>query len=157
MVPDPSQPVPSCPVYINAFVSSLPCLFPCLSSFRSFVRLQERARENIPPQTEKPLQLHIIIKQSNLLARLKRRHANIRTPITAERITETTVPARADLALDRKVDFGEIVSAQLECLELCVGFGARLGIFFCKAFREAAGTVFAGAATFAGSGGAFGG
>ncbi len=37
--------------------------------------------------------LHIIAQQPNLLARLKRRQSNIRTPITPERIAQRAVPA----------------------------------------------------------------
>lgn len=76
-----------------------------------------------------PLKLHIIIKQPNLLARLKSRHTNIRTPITAEGITKTTISTRPDLSLDREIDFREILSAEFEGLELGVCRGAFGRVF----------------------------
>lgn len=105
------------------------------------------------PQTN--LQLHIVIQQPNLLARLESRHANIRTPITTERISQATIPARPDLSLNCEVDFCEIVCAELEGLELRVGVGSLVCVFGLEFLCEPAGAVFAGAATLADPGGAF--
>lgn len=60
------------------------------------------------------LQLYIIVQQANLLARLERRQTNVRATIAAESVTECTVAARADLALDREINLGEVVGGELE-------------------------------------------
>jgi hypothetical protein len=64
---------------------------------RHCIRFQSKIKED--------LQLNIIIKESNLLARLERRHADIRTAIAAERISQTAVPARSNLSFDSEIDF----------------------------------------------------
>jgi hypothetical protein len=90
-----------------------------------------------------PLKLHIIIEQPNLLTRLKSRHPNIRTPITTERISQTTVPTRPNLSLDCKIHFREIFCTKFEGLELCVGGGPFGRIFGCDFLGEPAGAIFA--------------
>jgi hypothetical protein len=49
--------------------------------------------------------LHFVIDKSYLLSRLERRQPNIRTAVTAERVTQRAVATGANLALHREVDF----------------------------------------------------
>jgi hypothetical protein len=49
--------------------------------------------------------LHFVIDKSYLLSRFERRQANIRTTVTAERISKRTVATGANFALDGEVDF----------------------------------------------------
>lgn len=110
------------------------------------------------------LELIIAHTDLDLLPRLKRRQADIRTPRAAERVAEVAAPATARLALHRKVDLRQLLVGQhhaRRCLgarlgeQLLVGGCARFGVFVFEELFEAAGAVFAGAAALAGFGGAF--
>lgn len=104
----------------------------------------------------RPLQLHVIVEQADLLAGLERRQANVRAAVAAERVAERAVAARADLALDSKVHLGEVVGGELEAGERLVRLGALGGVLGLEALCQAAGAVLAGTTTLAGLGLAFG-
>ena len=91
-----------------------------------------------------PLQLHIIIHQPDLLARLKRRQANVRASIAAERIAQRTIAARAHFALHSKVHFRQVLGLQFGQVGVCLR--ALRSVFGVEALRETAAAVFAGAA-----------
>jgi len=59
------------------------------------------------------LQLHVVVQQSYLVARCKRWQSNIRAPITAKCISEGAIATAAHLALDREVNFGEVLLVEL--------------------------------------------
>lgn len=106
----------------------------------------------IPPDDPIHLQLHIIVHQPDLLARLECRQTNIRTPVAAERISQRTIATRAHFALHCEIHFSEIVRLQfrsfLEFREVGVGGRPRRGVFGVQALGETAAAVLAGAATF---------
>lgn len=89
-------------------------------------------------------QLHIIIHQPDLLARLKRRQANVRASIAAERIAQRTIATRAHFALHSKVHFRQVLGLQFGQVGVCLR--ALGGVFGVEALREAAAAVLAGAA-----------
>jgi hypothetical protein len=89
------------------------------------------------------LQLHLIVQQPHLLARLERREPNIRAPITPEGVPKSAIPTRTDLALDCEVNFCQVVDGKLR--QVCVGIGAFLLVLGFKTLGETAGTVLAGA------------
>ena len=91
-----------------------------------------------------PSQLHIIIHQPDLLARLERRQADVRASITAERIAQRAVAARAHFALHRKVHFRQVLGLQFGQVGVCLR--ALGGVFGVEALRETAAAVLAGTA-----------
>lgn len=113
-----------------------------------YSRFHSHTFDILIPVPMPPLQLHIIIQQHHLLTRLERRQPNIRTPITSERIPQTTVSTTTDLPGHCKVDFGQVVGLQFKGFEGCVGVGAFGGVFGFETLGETAGAVFAGAAAF---------
>ena len=88
----------------------------------------------IPCQTTTPAQsqLHIIIQQLDLLARLECRQADIRTSITPERIAQRAIATAADLALHSEVELVEIVSPELHRLQVLVRRRALRRVFCCE-------------------------
>lgn len=72
------------------------------------------------------LELHLVVQQSDLFTGLEGGQPNVRTAIAPESIAQCAIPARADLALDGKVDLVEIVRGQLESLEPFVRRGSCL-------------------------------
>jgi hypothetical protein len=113
---------------------------------KRLTRIYAAHAEHKPSQNRRSLKLHVIIQQPNLLSRLERRQTDIRTSIAAEGITQSAVPARSDLALNREIDLGEIVGVEFG--EVRVGFGTCRFVLGREAFGETAAAVFAGAATF---------
>lgn len=82
-------------------------------------------------ETERRLQLDIVVEQANFLTGLECRQADVRASITSKGISQGTVTTTANLALHSKVDLGQIVSIQLHRLEGTVcGFalGFVLGV-----------------------------
>ena len=103
--------------------------------------MQEQKRKETPSS---PSQLHVIIHQPHLLARLERRQTDIRTPVAAERISQRAVSTRSNLSLHRKVHFCQIFGLQFG--QVGIGGGAFGGVFGVQSLGETAGAVFAGAA-----------
>jgi hypothetical protein len=104
------------------------------------------------------LQLNVVVQQPDLLTRLERRQTNVRAAIASKRIAKCAISAAADLALDCEVYLIEqIVGSKLHRVEFLVGVGALRCVFGFESLLHAAGAVFAGAATLAGLGAAFGG
>lgn len=64
-------------------------------------------------QKETPLQLNIIVQKSNFLTRLEGRHANVRTSIATERISQAAVATRTNFSLDSEVNLGKIIGFEL--------------------------------------------
>lgn len=93
-------------------------------------------------------QLHIIIDQANLLARLESWQTNVRASVAPECVSQCAIPARAHFALYCEIDFRQIICFELcKCL-VCVG---ALGRIFCfELLGQTAGTVFACSSSFAG-------
>lgn len=56
------------------------------------------------------LQLNFVIEQPDLLTRLEGRQSNVRTTITAERVSQRAVTTAADLALDSKVNLCQVAA-----------------------------------------------
>ena len=89
-------------------------------------------------------QLHIIIHQPHLLARFKRRQPNIRTAITAKRISQRAIATRAHFALHREVHLRQVFGLQLGEVVVCLR--ALGGVFGIEPLGEATAAVLAGAA-----------
>ena len=107
-----------------------------------FGRLEkiENATSRIPSSS----QLHVIIHQPDLLARLKRRQANVRTAIAAERIAQRAVAARAHFTLHCEVHFRQVFSLQFGQVGVCLR--ALGGVFGVESLSKTAAAVFACAA-----------
>lgn len=91
-------------------------------------------------------QLHFVVDQPDLLARLERRQTDVRAAIAAESISKRTVATRSNLALYREIHFGEVIRAQLG--KAGVGVRSLLLVLSLDSLRETAGAVFACAPAF---------
>lgn len=83
-------------------------------------------------------QLDGIVEHPNLLAGLERRKANIWAAIASESITERAVSAAADFALDGKIDFSQVICAELHRVERVVGRCSLLCVLCLNLLLQAA-------------------
>lgn len=65
------------------------------------------------------LQLDIVVDEFDLLTGLECGQSDIGASVAAKRIAQRTVSAAANLALDGKVNLGEIVVLELHWLRRC--------------------------------------
>ena len=73
------------------------------------------------------LQLYIVVQQPHLLAGLEGGQSDIRTPIATERISQSAVATRPNLALDREIKLVQIVGVELGEVGICI---CSLGLVF---------------------------
>jgi len=83
-------------------------------------QIKFKPKPNPKPNDASKSKLRNVVKNLYLLPRLERRETQIRTPITAERITQRAAAARACLALHREIELVQIIRLQLQHVQIGV-------------------------------------